>query len=376
MKIRSLIPLIITFLTLLLFNAHCQQKSAWKGTIEKVDGVTIVKNPKKPMYDENVVQLEEELRIGGAQGKWEYMFSQIKDVAVDRKERIYVLDSKEAHIKVYDKNGNYLRTIARKGQGPGELELPVQIQITTHQEIMVHDLSVISLSFFSLNGEFLRKMPSIKMPMPALLVMDSNGDLIGQFTIMDGRPKGALMKFASNKEKLFTVTEVDPYQTDAYNLIKPTMPFNVSQEDNIIWAVSTKYEINIIGPEGTLLKNITKDYVPVKIKEEDKEKIYLKIFKRKTIPPGKKAELPKYFHPIGSIHMDNEGRIFVRTPQKSENGFYYYDVFGSEGKYMAKVPLKTIQDTPLVWEKNKLYTIEQDEEGYQYIKRYKVTWEY
>jgi hypothetical protein len=375
MKIRSLIPLIITFLVLLLFNACVQQKSAWKGTIEEVDGVTVIKNPKEPMYEEDVFQLEQELRIGKSQGKKEYMFSQIRDMAV-YKERIYVLDSKEAHIKVFDKDGEYLRTIARKGQGPGELEWPMQIQITSHQEIMVHDLSVLSLSFFSLSGEFLRKMPLSKMPMPALLIMDSNSDLIGQFTIMEQRPKGALIKFTSNKEKAFTLAEVDPYQTDAYNLIKPTLPFDVSKEDNIIWAVSTRYEIRITNPEGNLLKKITKDYIPVKITEEDKKEIYLKIFKRETIPPGKKAELPKYFHPIGNIHIDDEGRIYVRTPQKSKNGFYYYDVFDSEGKYMAKVTLKAIPETPLVWENNKMYAIEEDEDGYQYIKRYKVTWNY
>ncbi len=27
-----------------------------------------------------------------------------------------------------------------------------------------------------------------------------------------------------------------------------------------------------------------------------------------------------------------------------------------------------------VWKKGKLYTIERDEEGYQYVKRYKVNW--
>ena len=29
-----------------------------------------------------------------------------------------------------------------------------------------------------------------------------------------------------------------------------------------------------------------------------------------------------------------------------------------------------------VWKKQKLYTIEEDEEGYQVVKRYKVNWKY
>jgi hypothetical protein len=39
----------------------------------------------------------------------------------------------------------------------------------------------------------------------------------------------------------------------------------------------------------------------------------------------------------------------------------------------VKIPLKT---RPYVLKKRKLYTIEEDEEGYQIVKRYKVTWKH
>ncbi|TET74860.1 MAG: hypothetical protein E3J43_09190 [Candidatus Heimdallarchaeota archaeon] len=65
--------------------------------------------------------------------------------------------------------------------------------------------------------------------------------------------------------------------------------------------------------------------------------------------------------------------MFVQTFRRTEEGSYYYDVFDSEGKYIAKVPLKV---RPRDWKNNKLYTIEEDEEGYQYVKRYKVIWRY
>ncbi len=52
---------------------------------------------------------------------------------------------------------------------------------------------------------------------------------------------------------------------------------------------------------------------------------------------------------------------------------YYYDVFDSEGKFIVKISLKI---RPRVWKKNKLYLVEEDEDGFQFIKRYKVTWKY
>ena len=140
---------IALFLSLSIILIFCgKQKSGWKGTIEEENGVTIVKNPKEPMYGEDVFSLKEELYLGEAKGRKEYMFSQIRNIDVDNEENIYVLDSKEFHIKVFDKDGKYLISIGRPGQGPGEFELPTQIQITSQKEIMVFDLPVSSLSFF------------------------------------------------------------------------------------------------------------------------------------------------------------------------------------------------------------------------------------
>ena len=79
-KLISIVICLSVFMTLV----SCQkQKAEWKGTIEEVDGVTVVKNPKDPIYDENVFSLEEELTIGEDEEREEYMFSRIRDIEVD-----------------------------------------------------------------------------------------------------------------------------------------------------------------------------------------------------------------------------------------------------------------------------------------------------
>ncbi len=80
----------------------------------------------------------------------------------------------------------------------------------------------------------------------------------------------------------------------------------------------------------------------------------------------------KYKSAYQRFVVSDEGKIFVMTWERVADGDgFYYDIFDSEGKCIAKIPLKI---TPQVIKKNKLYTIEEDEEGYQYVKRYKVTW--
>ena len=104
---------------LIMLVSFGEQKDEWKGKIEVKDGVKIVKNPKKPMYGEDVFNLEEELALGGTDDREEYMFSRIRAVAVGEDERILILDNREAHVKVFDKDGHYLMTIGSSGQGPG-----------------------------------------------------------------------------------------------------------------------------------------------------------------------------------------------------------------------------------------------------------------
>lgn len=107
---------------LLAFLPSCrQQQSGWNGAVREVDGVTVIDNPVEPMFGEEIFSLSEELNIGGSEGPEEDIFSNVPSVATDEEGRIYVLDYLSAHVRLYDENGNHLRTIGRKGQGPGEI---------------------------------------------------------------------------------------------------------------------------------------------------------------------------------------------------------------------------------------------------------------
>ncbi|TET71795.1 MAG: hypothetical protein E3J56_06275 [Candidatus Aminicenantes bacterium] len=71
--------------------------------------------------------------------------------------------------------------------------------------------------------------------------------------------------------------------------------------------------------------------------------------------------------------------MFVFTRERPKNkGGRYWDVFNPEGKFIAKIPIshEVLMERPIIFKGNKLYLVEADEEGYQYVKRYKVTWKY
>jgi len=141
--------------------------NVWRGTIEFDEGITVVKNPKEPMYGEDVFRMEEELSIGEAEGKEEYMFSQIIDIGVDDDENMYILDFLEAHIKVFNKSGEYLRTVGRRGQGPGEIQRAMNIYITPGNEILINDRGARYFHFITLGGQHIRSIYQGRMSRPA-----------------------------------------------------------------------------------------------------------------------------------------------------------------------------------------------------------------
>lgn len=62
----------------------------------------------------------EELVIGAMEGDDPYLFSHIPDLSVDDHGNIYVLDSGNKRVGVFDRDGQFLRHLATEGEGPGE----------------------------------------------------------------------------------------------------------------------------------------------------------------------------------------------------------------------------------------------------------------
>jgi len=370
MSTKNSVASIVFFLSAFLILASCgKQHSEWKGTIEEINGVTVVKNPKEPIHAEDIFSLEEELSIGEVEGREEYMFAGIRSMVVDDAGRIYVLDRKDPHLRVFDRNGAYIKTIGRKGQGPGEFTIPLSISITRQNELIVDDLRS-RLAFFSLEGEFKKNIQVATIGLLGIDI-DSEGNLYGINIVREEEnPRYELKKFDSELNYLHSLgsSPLPSASRDGFNPFGGIISFRIDNHDQVICGYPENYEINIFDKKGNLKRKIIKDYDPVEITEEEIKET------TEGMPPEIKVSIPKYHSAYEWFTADEGGRIFVMTNERVEEGEgYYYDVFDPEGKFIAKIPLKI---RPYTFKNKKLYTVEQDEEGYLFVKRYKITWKY
>jgi hypothetical protein len=382
MKNGKWTALVLAILSIPAIPVSCRKNGVtWEGTLQEVDGVIIVKNPKMPMFGKDGCSIEEDLSIGSADKGEESAFSEITDVGIDEEENIYVLDRKEARIVVFNKAGGYLRTIGRKGQGPGEMQNPQNIYVTPRDEILVNDRGARCLHFFGRDGKHLRSQSLARMPSFHRPKVDSQNNIVARtMTVTTGTNTTGkvpfpfiLAKFDADLNERFRIFSYEYFIIpNTLNVYPPECFWAVKNDDSIIWGYSDKYELQILDTSGHIVRRITREYDPVKITEEAKKEWVKWSYGDQGVPAGVTVNWADHHNAFHSLDVDDLGRMFVQTYEKGADGSgYYYDIFDSEGRYFAKILLKA---APRALKRDKLYSIEEDEKGFQVVKRYRVSW--
>ncbi|MGD2294540.1 MAG: 6-bladed beta-propeller [Candidatus Aminicenantes bacterium] len=364
----------ILILSFYLLTACGSQKTKWKGTIEEVDGVPVVKNPDQPIYPDEVVRFEEELTIGQAEGSEEYTLSHISSFDADDEGNIYILDMRPFCVKVYDKEGKFLRSIGRTGQGPGEFQIPYNIQVTDRNEVLVCDTGKGAILFFSSEGTFLEEIRNPILRLGLYAFVDTQKNVYFDRSFIQERQR-KLLKLPPPYEKYEEIVSREaPLRSP---IPPPQIRFAQLPGDNLAWANSSEYAIHIIDSQGRTVKKIEKEYAAVRVSDDYKKKYF------ERLPPGISKETQKFsphFPAFDLFFTDEEGRIFVKTYEKLEGmDKYVIDVFDPEGRFICRTALRVGDDISLDQDKfviknNKLYVGETDKEGYPVLKRYRMIW--
>jgi len=362
--------------------AHRVYSADQKIVVKTEKGILTVYNPKNPAspagYPSRLI-LKQDLVISNKTENEEYVFSNLRSIQVDDEENIYILDWKEIKITVFDKNGEHVRTFGKKGQGPGEMNMPIRMEIAPGNNLIIDDMGNAKLIFYSLSGACQKVIPTGQRWSTIRFLFDSKGHIYGDTRIYGDRITTELIKFDSEFKPIATIASFEDKKRipSVEQAFLTRFSFNVTRDDNLIWLITSKYELTVLNSEGKTIRRIIKDYDPVKITEEIKKRLIKEQFGMRGIPPGRIFEVPGHFPPVRYFIVDNEGRMFISTyeyEEKDDTYYLYYDVFDAEGRYIAKFSLPE-REMLFVAKKNKLYCLEREsEKGIPLVKRYSMIW--
>ena len=131
--------IILVCSALLIITASCGQKSFETHTVDIIDGVRHIHNNAPQWGDETKIELEFVQEIGSLEATDEnYIMWKISDVCRDSDGNIYIINSGDCRIQKFNADGEYMATIGRKGEGPGEFKSsPVNLTFAPNEELYV-----------------------------------------------------------------------------------------------------------------------------------------------------------------------------------------------------------------------------------------------
>jgi len=343
-------------------------------------GVTVITNGKKPDPPKGAptrLVLEEIYSIGGGD-KPDEAFVDVSALDVLKDGTVYVVDTKDSRVKVFDAKGRFVRAFGKPGQGPGELSQPIGIHITPDNEILVEDALNQRLAVFSLDGQFVRNISTAKSLGLSGIQMNGQGLIVGRSMGLGEAGKMSMdvrtydkdfnpkFKLASVEFPISTQAKINPFS--AMKLL-----YALDERGFLYFGTSTDYEIRVVSPEGKLLKTISRDFDPVPITSKDKEDLLALIPSVSGVNIKDMIQFPDVFPAFGDFIIADEGLLLVRTYEKGKaSKEYYWDLFDADGRYIARVPITHVIR---LWRDGQAYFIVEDEDGYKTIRCCRTRWE-
>ena len=362
--------------------------SEWRGTIEYTDGTKVIENPGEPLYGHLSLDLEKDLNLGSEEDD-AYLFFRVEDIGVDSQGNIYVLDIGNYRIQKYDDRGIHVRTIGRKGQGPGEFDTPYGMFLSVEDIIYVHD--GMRIKSFKKDGSFLKEV--VLESFTHNISVDLNGNIwgIGRLPSEEGRTRSIVMLNENGKlEKIiadFPPPKVAIRSEGGRGVMffigheyVPELSFIPLDGKSSLYAHSTEYRLHLIDERGESESVIKVDAPRSSISQKEKDDIYNKYSDFEEKWPKDVVRDAIQFPPhrpfFNTILSDDKGRIYVERVKsildKSER--IQFDIFSRDGYYLYKTDLPF---SPELIKDGFLYDIHSTEEtGGIVIQRFKIhNWE-
>ena len=378
MKKPPFIPFSLVLTLVLIFLAGCGPKEPgeeYPAEIKTVDGVKSISNPGFPKEGTIRYIMEEELSIGVMEGDEEYMLNMPQEIKIDKDGNMYVLDWGDTCINVYDEKGIYLRTIGRKGQGPGEFDTPAYYDISPDGRVFIMDTRNRRVVIFGVEGEYLGGFRlegfylgmntdvQNRMYFEKEIRKESSEDLPVTKDLQELKVTNQIIRCRPDGSDRFVFGEFEG-EKDRTRKTETGGTMTIGSQYNIVWEVSrdgmlyeglnNEYKINVFNPDGTKVMTFSREYEPV-------------LLVRRMDDMVVKNLMPAY-DPRKGFEFDGKGNIWV--------GFYsedldehVYDVFSPDG-----VCIKQVIVPHMIYEfyKGKAYSIVTSEDGFRQVKRFKL----
>jgi hypothetical protein len=358
-------------------------------------GRVVVTNPSQDAWDSSTAwRVVEELRIGTLEGEGPDLFGEVQAVEVDPQERIWVLEGQAQELRVFDRDGRHVRTIGRKGGGPGEFAQPIGMAWSGAGQLWVPDPNNNRISIIDTAGTFVgsRQMIGgfIWTPWPG------GFDTAGYFYnfLPDLKAGRDFRLFMIRYDTALTTldTLVPPewqgpeaffelVSADGHSRMRSSVPFTPGLDWELtpagdFWFVHTgPYELYHVNAAGDTVRKVTKPFAQVQVTGEDVDSAVagLEWFTRQG---GKldRSRIPGVKPAVRQLFVADDGYLWIapNTADRDDRD-RVFEVFDPEGRYLGRVRLPfRLSGTPPVIRGGLFVAVVRDELEVPFVVRARI----
>lgn len=322
-------------------------KSEQNYTVTEKDGIKTYRNKNIPSDPTLTITLKELFTIQSADENNLDSTRRIVNIGavdVDTKGNIFVLDSRAASVKKFDKSGKFIKSFGRIGTGPGESSFSWTMVILS-DSVIIDDYNAFKMVKYDNDGNFVRNIKIKTSGMPERYRRFGKDRIVGyqgydetvdkdyyssyNFTMMDSE---------FNKVKELNQKRIK-FDRDSYNFFDIFLSAYAISDKEIFYAIKsdTKYLIKVFDDNGDHKYSITRNYSRNTFNEFEMEEFGAKYKERWYFNNNKSI----YKSAIVQMEYDKYGRLWVLSSiKRTENNQhdFYVDIF-KEGIFINSIKL-------------------------------------
>ncbi|MGD8413740.1 MAG: 6-bladed beta-propeller [Candidatus Latescibacterota bacterium] len=358
------------------------QAGDWQGKVEKVDGVEYVRNPATPTQGSTTVNMEALWELGGDTDDEDQFFGVISDIHIDPEGNVYLLDAQLSEVKIFTADGEFVRTIGREGEGPGEFRRPSRMFFTADGNVGVMQTIPAKIVLLTPMGD-----PVGEHPLPApedggFQMLTSGQASNGQLVLAMARTK--LADDQSSWSRTDFLTRIDPQGKELAEYTQKTTKINFADAvlnfaewdtferrwtvapDGKVYAAESydDYVITVYNADGSVDKKITRDYKHRAYTADEKQFLTKMMEHFAQTIPNCRVEVENNAKDIETFYIRDDGSIWVLSSDGShdypDDAVGTFDVYNKDGQFVKMVTLNgdgDAQDDYYLFVKDRFYVV-------------------
>lgn len=355
-------------LVLLICATGCDRAGGSEATTAVRDsaGIRIAEFSQDGLDETWTVATQPAFSLGSVDGPRETQFGRVAGVVRLRDGTVVVADDTESTLRFFGSDGRHVRSVGRKGNGPGEFEQIGGLWRFAGDSLAVWDVRQARLSVFSPRGDFVRTtLPSPGPPGSFAPMYGAFSD--GSFVLGSGMDMGSifaggtrrfrdsilLVHYGSDGGALDTIGRFPGDERDAEvggtGFSLNPVPFGkrtfVAVGGNRAFVVAGEGQVLVLEPGARQSSILRQRSTPIPVTAED-----VSAFRQDAVeaaPAGERPAVetrlrslrfPETKPPFAGLQADDSGQVWLRVPG-APGGASRWIVVSATGEPLGRVDL-------------------------------------